>query len=167
MAEWIGKICWLDVVILLPVLVGLVRGLMRGLVTELNAILAVVLAVVGARLWGGKLALWLHQTTSWAQEFCNILSYVLLFLAIALALNFCGHLLQSLLKKIHLGWVNRLLGCILGTCKWCIIVLVLVFVVGQLDKRFKFMPDQLKQHSITYQPALDTANHIWSQADWK
>lgn len=152
------KICWLDVIILLPLLFGLIRGLMRGLVTELNAVLAVLLGVLGSRLCGADFATWIVTKTSWPQAVANVIAYVLLFLSIAIVLTLLGKVFQKLLKKINLGWVNRLLGGICGTIKWSVIVLVLIWITGQLDTNFKLMPTDLKQQSRLYQPALDTAD---------
>ena len=47
---------WLDIVILLPLLIGIVRGVMRGLITEVIAILAVILGFIGAKIWGQDLS---------------------------------------------------------------------------------------------------------------
>lgn len=153
-----NNICWLDILLLLPLLYGLIRGLMRGLITELSTVLALLLGVAGAKLWGAVFATWLHQKATWPIEVCNVIAYVLIFLAIAIALHFVGTLLQKLLKAIKLGWVNRLLGGVCGALKWAIIVLVLVFVVGQFDHFIPFMPSELKKQSRLYQPALDTIN---------
>lgn len=156
------KICWLDVIILLPLLFGLIRGLIRGMVTELNAVLALVLGVLGAKVWGPDFGNWLHHFSSWNTDLCMIIAYIALFLAIAIVLHLVGEVLQKTLKKIKLQWVNRLMGAICGTLKWAIIVLVLVFIVGQADKNFHFIPDNLKAKSITYQPALNCVNKIWA-----
>lgn len=149
---------WLDVIILLPLLIGLVRGLMRGLVTELIAILAVILGCVGARIWGPVFSHWIAQQVSWAQAVCDVIAYALLFLAIAVVLNLLGKLFSRLLKAIHLGFVNRLLGAIFGSLKWAIIVLTLVFLTDRLDQQFHFMKDSVKSKSVTYQPAVQSAN---------
>jgi len=161
------KICWLDVIILLPLLFGLIRGLIRGMITELNAVLALVLGIVGARIWGPDVALWLQHISSWSLQLCTVLAYIILFLAIAIVLNLIGAALMKLMKAIKLNWVNRLLGGICGTLKWAIIVLVLVFVTGQADHQFHFIPKDLKQKSIVYQPTLDSANQIWKQVKVK
>ncbi len=133
-------------------------GLIRGLVKELNAILAVLLGVLGVRAFGADLATWMHKTTSWHTELCTVIAYVLLFLTIAILLTLVGKALQKLLKKIQLGWVNRLLGALCGTLKWAVIVLFLVFLVGQLDHQFGIMPTKAKQESAFYQKALNSAN---------
>lgn len=157
------KICWLDILILLPVLYGLIRGLMRGMIKELNAVLALVLGIIGARIWGPCLAIWIHQSSHWHLQLCSVIAYIMLFLAIAIILNLIGAATQKLIKSIQLGWVNRLLGAVCGTLKWGIIMLVTVFMLGQLDQQFKVLPSELKQQSIVYQPALDLSDHIWEQ----
>lgn len=149
---------WLDIAILAPLLFGLIMGLIRGLVSELNAILSVLLAIVGIRLFGQEVAGWIHRTTEWHMEICTVLGYVLLFLVIVIVLHLLGKAFQRLLKKIQLGWVNRLLGALCGTLKWAVIVLFLVFLVGQLDHQFGMMPTKAKQESAFYQKALNSAN---------
>ncbi len=154
-------ICWLDVVIILPLLFGLIRGLMRGLIAELNAVLAVLLGVIGARMWGLDFAGWMQNAFGWNSTICTILSYVIIFFAIAIIINLIGHALQKLMKAIKMGWINRLVGGICGTIKWAVIVLVIVFIIGQLDQLFNIMPNNLKQQSKLYPTALKTANRAW------
>lgn len=155
------NICWLDVVIILPLLFGLIRGLMRGLIAELNAVLAVLLGVIGTRMWGPDFAGWIQNAFGWNSTVCTILAYVILFFAIAIIINLIGQALQKLMKAIKMGWINRLVGGICGTIKWAVIVLVIVFIIGQLDLLFNIMPDDVKNNSVLYPTALKTANHAW------
>ena len=97
---------WLDIVILLPLLIGLVRGTMRGLITEVIAILAVILGFIGAKIWGQTFSTWLLTQFTWPQPVCDAVAYALLFLGIAIALNIVGRLLSKLLKAINLGWIK-------------------------------------------------------------
>lgn len=149
---------WLDAIILLPLLIGLVRGLMRGLVTEFIAILAVILGCVGAKIFGTQFAAWIMQQFTWPETVCNVVAYVLLFLGIAIVLNLFGRLFTRLLKAIHLGFVNRLLGGVFGALKWSIIVLSLVYITDQLDEQFHFIKEDIKKSSITYNPSVQSAH---------
>lgn len=158
-------ICWLDVVIILPLLFGMIRGLMRGLIAELNAVLAVLLGVIGARMWGSGFSGWLQNAFGWNSTICTIISYVLIFFAIAIIINLIGHALQKLMKAIKMGWVNRLVGGICGAVKWAIILLVIVFIIGQMDQLFNIMPNDLKQQSKLYPTTLQTANKLWSHIE--
>lgn len=155
-------ISWIDILILLPILVGLVRGLMRGLVTELIAILGVVLGVLGARLWGPQFTTWLIATFTWPEAVCRIVSYTLVFLGVAIVCNLCGRLFSKLLRAIHLGWLNRLMGGAFGALKWAVIVLVLVFIVSQTDDTFHFLQPETKAESVCYGPAVQTTHQIWN-----
>lgn len=154
------NICWLDIVIALPLLIGLVRGIMRGLVSELTAIAAVLLGYLGTRMWGKAFATWIVGQFAWPEPVCNIVAYSLLFLGITLALNVLGSLLSKLLKAIHLGWLNRLLGAVFGTAKWAVVILILVYLVGQMDAQWHLIPQTLHQQSVLYDPALRLAEQI-------
>lgn len=160
----INDISYIDVLIILPLAVGLIRGLMRGLITELIAIMAVVLGVIGARLWAPAFTAWLLANFTWPEQVCIVVAYTLLFLGIAIVCNLCGKMFSRLLRAIHLGWLNRLLGGVFGALKWTIIVLTLVFVVSTLDDKFHFIKDDLKQHSVCYKPSVHAANYCLSVA---
>ena len=160
------NICWLDIVIVVPLLIGLVRGIMRGLVIELMAVLAVILGFWGARVWGPDFAEWLMDVDHYlyfemSKTIAICVAYALLFVAITVVLTLLGKWLTRFFKAIHVAWVNHLLGAILGTLKWAVIVLVLVFIVGQLDAQFGIMPRKLKADSQLYEPALKTADTCW------
>lgn len=149
---------WLDIVILLPLLIGLVRGTMKGLITEIIAIAAVILGFIGAKIWGKVFSAWLLNQFTWPQPVCDAIAYALLFLGIAVALNIVGRLLSKLLKAIKLAWVNRLLGATFGVIKWGLIVLAIVFCVNKLDEQFKFLQPELKKQSIIYSEAVKLAD---------
>ena len=149
---------WLDIVILLPLLIGLVRGTMRGLITEIIAIAAVILGFIGAKIWGKVFSAWLLTQFTWPQPVCDAVAYALLFLGIAIALNIVGRLLSKLLKAIKLAWVNRLLGATFGVIKWGLIILAIVFCVNKLDEQFKFLQPELKKQSIIYPEAVKLAD---------
>lgn len=154
---------WLDIVILLPLLIGLVRGLMKGLITELIAIAAVVLGFVGAKLWGDVFSEWIVEQFAWQQPICDAVAYALLFVGIALVLNIVGRLISKLLKAIHLGFVNRLLGGLFGATKWAIVVVVLVFCVHSLDQRFHFLKPETTAQSVIYPNAVEFSTFVLSK----
>ena len=117
---------WLDIIILLPLLIGLVRGLMKGLIGEVFSIAAVILGLIGAKMWSAQFASWLLLQFEWPEAICIAIAYALLFLGIALALNIVAHLLAKLFQKISLGWLNRLAGGIFGIAKWGLVIMVIV-----------------------------------------
>lgn len=155
---------WLDIVIVLPLLIGLVRGLMKGLVVELTAIVAIVIGLIGTKQWGAAFSVWLLQQFVWPEAVCTVVAYTLLFLGITISLNIVARLLTKLFKAAKIGWLNRLLGGLFGTTKWAAIVLLVVLCVHRLDDQFHFFQQDLKQQSIIYNYTTPLSEKAWEKA---
>ena len=65
---------WLDILILLPLLIGLVRGLMKGLIVEVTSIVAIILGFFGAKWWSAAFASWLMQQFDWSETACIVVA---------------------------------------------------------------------------------------------
>ena len=154
---------WLDILILLPLLIGLVRGLMKGLIVEVVSIAAIVLGFLGAKWWSAGFASWLMQQFEWNETACIVVAYALLFAGIALGLNIVARLLSKLFQKIQLGWINRLLGGVFGTAKWGIVIVALVLCVHNLDKQFQFIQPELREKSVVYTTLTPYAEQAWEE----
>ena len=157
---------WIDILIALPLLYGLIVGIRRGLVTEFLAIAAVVAAFIGARLWGPAAVPWVLKAgtavhLNMPQQVAVCIAYAGIFALIAIVLNLVGKWLTKFFDTIHIGWVNHLLGALFGALKWGIMVLVVVFIVGQIDSFFAILPDSVKAESCLWGPALKSANYCW------
>ena len=141
---------WLDIIILLPLLIGLVRGLMKGLIVEIFSIAAILLGFFGAKFWSAGFAAWLIKQFEWNETAAIVIAYAILFAGIALTLNIAARLLSKLFQKIALGWLNRLAGGLFGVAKWGIVIMALVFCINQLDKHFQILKPELKEKSVVY-----------------
>ena len=153
---------WLDIIILLPLLIGLVRGLMKGIIAEVMSIAAIVLGLLGAKWWSAPFTNWLIQQFEWSEAASFVVAYAVLFAGIALALNIMARLLSKLFQKIHLGWLNRLAGGIFGIAKWGLVIWVIVFGLHRLDTHFQFINKELKDQSVVYTQCTQIAEKIWN-----
>ena len=152
---------WLDIIILVPLLVGLVRGIMHGFVSEVIGLAVVILGVLGARMFAPPCSAWMLKQFAWKAEVCDIVAYVLVFLAIAIVLSMVGALLSKLLHAIHLGWLNRLLGGVVGFAKFGIVVLLAVFVMERINRNFHWLDNsQVVQTSKVYPYCLKALGYI-------
>ena len=158
---------WLDVILLLPLLVGLVRGLMRGLISEVIAIAVVILGALGSRMWAAQFSAWLLRQFAWPTEVCDVVAYILLFLAIAIVLSILAKLLHKFLRAIHLGWANRLLGAIFGIAKYGILVLIVVFAMDKTNEHYHWLDKSpVIKTSMLYPQAVKITHYI-SKSDWR
>ena len=152
---------WLDVLLLLPLLLGLVRGLTRGAVFEVISLVIVVLGVCGARLWASMTSAWLLQQFAWPKAVCDVVSYVVIFLAIATALSIVAKLLTKLLHAIYLGWLNRIFGGVIGLLKYGIVVLFVVYVMNWTNQSYHWIDNsQVVKTSVVYPQMVKICNTI-------
>lgn len=153
---------WLDVLLLLPLLVGLVRGIMRGLVSEIIAIVVVVFGVLGAKFWAPTFSKLLLCQFAWPQGVCDVVAYVLIFLAIAIILSLLAKLLTKFLRTIHLSWANRFFGGLFGLVKYGIIVLIVVFIVNRTNQSFHYLDDSpVIRTSVVYPKMVKACTIIY------
>jgi len=154
---------WLDVLIVLPILVGLVRGLMRGFISEIIAFVVVILGVLGARLIAPPFSAGLLALFDWPEPVCDVVAYTLVFLLIAIGLAIAAKLLNKFLKAIHLGWANRTAGALVGMLKYGLIVLVVVFVMDRTNDSFHYLDDaEVVQTSFFYPKFVKITDAILS-----
>ncbi len=152
---------WLDVLILLPLLVGLVRGIMRGFISEIIAFVVVIFGVLGARMVAPSFSAWLLRSFAWPQEVCNVVAYVLVFLAIAILLSLLARMLTRLLRVIHLGWINRTLGGVFGLLKFAVLILIVVFAMEHTNRTFHWLDKaEIVKTSILYPYAVEAVDQL-------
>lgn len=152
---------WLDILILLPLLVGLVIGIKRGLIIELTNLISIVAGAVCARLLSAPVTIWIAQQFTWPEAVCSVVAYTLLFLTTSILMYLLGKLLTKLFKAVKLGWLNRLLGGLFGLAKYAIIVLFIVLCVDRLDTQFQFLKQDLKEQSVIYKSITPLSEHMW------
>lgn len=102
---------WLDIVLAVFLVFALIRGLRRGLIMSLFPLAGIV---GGVALAGRHYAQFAELIPLESPEWANIAAWAIIFvlvLGVAVAL---GHLFRRLLHLATLGWVDRLVGAIIG-----------------------------------------------------
>jgi membrane protein required for colicin V production len=115
----------LDVVIAVIVGFCLIRGVFRGIIKEVTSIVGVFVGLFGA-LFFYPVAASLISRFMANQAYVNILSFILSFTVLFLAVGFVGVVLKQMLKAISLGWADRVLGGVFGLLKAVLIASVLL-----------------------------------------
>jgi membrane protein required for colicin V production len=102
---------WLDIVIIVvAVLFGIV-GLRQGIIKTVFGIAGLIGGIVLAgRYYGGLAALLSPAGATWA----NIAAYAIILFATLIVAGVVGSLVAKLVHLVMLGWLDRLVGFILG-----------------------------------------------------
>ena len=102
---------WLDIVIIVvAVLLGIV-GLRQGIIRTVFGIAGLIGGIVLAgRYYGGLAAVLSPSGATWA----NIAAYAIILIATLIVAGVVGSLVAKLVHFVMLGWLDRLVGCVLG-----------------------------------------------------
>jgi membrane protein required for colicin V production len=154
----------IDISILIIVGAGFVFGLFKGLVRELASLAAIVLGIYGAKLFSSLLVPLVVDMLGVSEKVAQPLSYVVLFIAIAVALLILARTVDKVFDAVSLGGLNKFLGGVFGALKYALIISVLINVFEPLNKKFRFMSEEKQQNSVTYRPLLNLAPDLWDEA---
>jgi membrane protein required for colicin V production len=125
---------FIDLTILIVVSLFVIRGILRGFVMEITGLVGLIAGYLVAMLFLGQLTqLVLSVFPSLPKALVQVVSFLLLFIAANLLLKILAHLLTKTLKLALLGWLNHLLGGIVGLTKSIILLSMVVFL-------FSFVP---------------------------
>ena len=127
----------LDIIFLVLIGVSVVYSLVRGLAREIFSFLSLILGFLGASHGYSAMAGWLKR---WVENptLAQILGFALLFLLIALVVFLAGKALAALIKKMDLGWADRLGGAGFGFLKAILLIAIILLVLTA------FLPSQSK-----------------------
>lgn len=118
----------LDVIFLVLIGASVIYSLIRGLVREIFSFLSLILGFFGASYGYSAMANWLKR---WVENeiLAQILGFAILFLLIALAISLLGKALSGLVKKVDLGWADRVGGAAFGFLKAVLLIAIILLVL--------------------------------------
>jgi len=113
-----------DILILVILGYSLVRGLFRGLVKEISSIIGVFGGFYAAYTYYHTLAKLISRLIH-DVSYLNIVSFLIIFCGVLIAVSVLGVIIKYLLNIAFLGWVDRIGGVIFGVAKGVLIVSVI------------------------------------------
>jgi len=152
----------LDLLLIIPIVLGFVFGLFKGLIRELTSLAAIVLGIYGAKLFSPLISGFLIHKMDFSARTAIPLSYLFVFIAIALGLLFLAKMLDKVFDSMSLGGVNKFLGGVFGGLKYALIVSVLLNVFDSLDSKVPLIKAKTKAESICYKPLLKFGPALWA-----
>jgi len=119
---------WLDIVIIVvAVLLGL-AGLRQGIIKTVFGIAGLIVGIVLAGRYYDELAALLSSSgATWA----NIAAYAIILIATLIVAGVVGWFVAKLVHIVLLGWLDRLVGCVLGVVIGGLLCAAVLAIVGK------------------------------------
>lgn len=137
----------IDIIILVPLVIGAIGGFKKGFIMEIISLLALILAVIGGfhfLHWGIAL---LQEHFDLSGKFLPFLSFIIIFAAIVIVVNLVGKAVKKIVHMAFLGGIDKIAGAILGGLKW---IFFLSLVVWAFQVFGVEVPDHLVEKSMLY-----------------
>ena len=150
---------YLDLIIAVPLLYGLVKGFSNGLVKEVTALAALVAGVYVAINFSEYLEPKVVELLGGYEEFVSIIAFAVLFFVSILCIKTLGFVIDKFTKALALGIVSRFLGGVFGLFKVVVIFSFLLFVITD----YNLVDKQTKEDSVFFTPLTDIAKIITPQ----
>lgn len=145
----------IDIIIAVLLIIGLISGLRDGVVKQVAGLAGLIGGLLLGCTFYHQVGEWLVGTFGMSAEAANIVAFILILVFVPLLFSIAGWFVSKLLSIICLGWVNRLLGGIVGILKLALFVGVLITGVEYFDKQNSFVSKEKKETSIFYYPIYE------------
>jgi len=138
----------LDIAIIAIVGIGAFGGLTRGALRMATSVLSLVLGIYAASVYYGRAAAIAHKYLSTSPTMSALIGYVAVFAIVFFAIEYAGAAVVRLAQIIHLSWIDRLAGGLLGAA---IGALIAGFVVLGLTALLPPNPSLLRNSRLAPQ----------------
>ena len=145
----------IDIIILVLIGVGVIQGLMKGMLKQLLQIAGLVAGLLLARALFGVVAEKLAPALGTSITIAQILSFILIWVAVPVACSLIASVLTKAMDVINLGWLNRLLGALLGAAKVMLLIGLAIYVLEYIDPKNEIITRTKKESSMLYTPVKD------------
>jgi membrane protein required for colicin V production len=122
----------IDAAFLLLMVFAVYKGFRKGLIIAVFSIIGFVVGLAAAMKLSAVVAGRLGDHISSSSRWLPLLSFIFIFLLVAILVNLGGRLLQKSFETAMLGWVNRLAGAILFILLYSFIFSIFLFYASQL-----------------------------------
>jgi len=144
----------LDIILLVPIIIGGVSGFKRGFIVGVISLLALVLGVFGGFYflnWGVSI---LVNEFGLSGRMLPIIAFIIIFIGIIFIVNFIGKLLKKFVQMILLGGVDKLAGALVGAFMWVFLMSALIWMASVFKISF---PIEWQQESLLYDYVVPVA----------
>jgi len=150
-----------DTIICLCLIPAVIIGAMKGFVKQLVSLLIAYLGITLSLRFADAVSTWLLNYITMSAFWLKIVSFILIWTAVAILLTLLGKVVTKVLKLSMLGWLNRLLGAVISIAITIILLSLLATLLDALNGMFGFLPKKQMAESQLFPMLLEAAKSIF------
>ena len=143
---------YLDIILIIPILIGAWKGFRNGLIIELFTLLALLVGIYAAIHFSDYAVNILESDFDYNGKYSPVIAFILTFLVIGALVFFLGKALEKVVSIVQLSAINKFAGIVFGVTKMMFVSSIIVIILESIDQNNNFISKELKDSSILYEP---------------
>lgn len=148
---------YLDILLFIPLIFGAWRGFKKGFIIELFTLLALLVGIYAGIHFSDFMAEILKENLGLTTKYLPAIAFTITFLGVGAMVFFGGKVLEKMIKVVALGPINKAAGALFGLLKMLFVVSAVLAILESIDEKNDFIPQDLKEKSLLYNPVKATA----------
>ncbi len=120
-----------DILFSIILLICTINGFRKGLIKEIARLAGLFISCLVASKYYIQIIPFLEDYFI-SEKVIEIISFLTIFFATIIIINLIFLTIQKFFEIIYLGWLNKLLGCLLGFIKGLIVISIIIFCMDVL-----------------------------------
>lgn len=155
---------YLDIIIGIILLLFALAGLKNGIIREAFALVAFIGGVYGAVKLSDYVGEKLSTVINVSHEWMSVISFIIVFILLALAINLIGKGVSKLAESLSLGFFDKIGGFMFGVEKGLLIVGVVIIVLDFFGIK-DVINKETREKSVLYTTSEKVADWITDNKD--
>ena len=151
----------LDIIILLCFIPAIITGLKKGLVTQIFEIVSVIAGAWLSYRFSGLLCKYLAPYIETSEPILHIIAFVIIMIIAVLFFRLIGKGVETIVKLVLLGWLNKLLGVVFAILKVGLILGLVIIVFNTINAQVGLVKDEVLSSSVLYEPLKNAAYSVF------
>lgn len=151
----------LDIILAACFAVAIAIGIKKGFIAQVVSILGLILGVWLSFSFSSAVSEWLGKWIEASHSILNIISFITIFILVTVCLYLIGKALETSIKIVMLGWLNRLLGALFSFLNCIIILGLAIMFFNSINEIFGIVNENNLSESVIYTFLKDTIYRIF------
>ncbi|WP_459210341.1 CvpA family protein [Aquimarina rhabdastrellae] len=141
---------YIDIILGILLLWGLIRGVSKGLLVSLASLLALIAGVYFAVHFSHIVADYLSNHVQWNENTLKLSAFAITFIIVVIGITLIGKILTKIADFAALGILNKLLGGVFGVLKIAFILSAFMMLFDAGNKHLEIIPQDTIDESMLY-----------------
>lgn len=151
---------WIDFVLGAILVYGLIKGIKNGLFVELASIVSFIIGLYVAFKFSSFMQEILKGHVSWEPKTIQITAFVMTLILVVIGIHLLAKVFTKIADFAFLGWMNRLVGGLVGVLKSALLVGVILLLIEKINVNNLLISKEKQDTSLLYHPIVKTTNWL-------